>query len=162
MSTTTSSSTNRFTIDFFEGKIRGLKASFDKAAKGSGSEYEELISKMAAHPTYKLEVIKPAKTKRTYDGMNSKFIKDYIATLSNAKEMMAEYNAVQKMAKNCDTSAYPMTKKWFLGKFATEDAPFDMDAAKEQITNYRLSQAEQAAVTVMSAENADAQAIQSI
>jgi hypothetical protein len=94
--------------------------------------------------------------------MNTKFIKDYISTLSNAKEMMAEYDAVQKMAKNCGTSAYPLTKKWFLGKFATEDAPFDMDAAKEQITNYRLSQAEQAAVTVMSAENADTQASQSI
>lgn len=162
MSTTTSSSINRFTIDFFEGKIRGLKASFDKAAKGFGSEYEELIAKMEAHPSYELEVVKATKTKRTYDGMNTKFIKDYISTLSNAKEMMAEYDAVQKMAKNCGTSAYPMTKKWFLGKFATEDAPFDMDAAKEQITNYRLSQAEQAAVTVMSAENADTQASQSI
>ena len=119
---TSSKSAVRFTLNFFEKTITGTKASFNKANKGYGPEYEELTAKMAAHPDFTLEVKeqkpKATKAKKTYEGMDTKFIKDFIATLTNAKEVMAEYEAVQKMAKACDTKAFPMTKKWFLGKFS--------------------------------------------
>ena len=166
MNTTTTSSKSavRFTIDFFKKTITGTKASFDKAGKGFGAEYEGLTAKMAAHPDFTLVIkerkAKTTKSKRTYEGMDTKFIKDFIATLTNAKEVMAEYEAVQKMAKDCDTKAFPMTKKWFLGKFGTEDEGFDMAAAKERIYNFRIAQAEKmaaATLTVVSAETADAQ-----
>ena len=141
--TTSSKSAVRFTLNFFDKTITGTKASFDKAGKGFGAEYEELTAKMTAHPDYELVIKeqkhKATKAKRTYEGMDTKFIKDYIATLDNAKVVMVEYNAVQKMAKDCDTKAFPLTKKWFLGKFG-EDAPFDMAAAKERITDFRLAQ----------------------
>ena len=162
--TSSSKSAVRFTLNFFEKTITGTKASFNKANKGYGPEYEELTAKMAAHPDFTLEVKeqkpKATKAKKTYEGMDTKFIKDFIATLTNAKEVMAEYDAVQKMAKDCDTKAFPMTKKWFLGKFGTEDEGFDMAAAKERIYNFRIAQAEKmaaATLTVVSAETADAQ-----
>lgn len=62
--TTSSKSAVRFTIDFFNKTITGTKASFDKAGKGFGAEYEELTTKMAAHPDFTL-VIKEQKHKAT-------------------------------------------------------------------------------------------------
>lgn len=85
MKNTTEKTTVRFTIDFFEKEIIGTKASFNKAGKGCGPEYEELAEKMAKHPDFQL-VIKEQKhqavrAKRTYDGMNFKFMENFIATL---------------------------------------------------------------------------------
>ena len=163
--TTSSKSAVRFTLNFFEKTITGTKASFNKANKGFGPEYEELTSKMAAHPDFTLEVKeqkhKTTKSKRTYDGLDFTFMEDFISTLTNAKEMMAEYKAVKKMADDCGTKAYPLTKKWFLGKFGTEDEGFDMAAAKERITTFRLAQAEMkaaAALAVLTAATAAEQA----
>ena len=54
----TTKSNVRFTINFFEQTITGTKASFSKAGKGFGPEYEELTSKMAAHPGFaKIELL---------------------------------------------------------------------------------------------------------
>ena len=159
--TTSSKSAVRFTLNFFDKTITGTKASFNKANKGFGPEYEELTSKMAAHPDFKLEVkeqkSKTTKSKRTYEGMDYKFMEDYIGTLNNAKDMMAEYKAVKNMAESHGTKVYPLTKKWFLDKFGTEDEGFDMAAAKERITNFRLAQAAEMAaksLSVMAAETA--------
>ena len=156
MNTTTSSSksADRFILNFFDKTITGTKASFDKASKGYGPEYEELIAKMAAHPDFKL-VIKEQKTKitrakRSYEGMDFAFMKDYISTFTNAKALMAEYEAVKKMADDCSTKAYPLTKKWFLGKFGAEEDGFDMAAAKERISNFRIAQAAEKAVKSLS------------
>ena len=60
MKNTTEKTTVRFTIDFFEKEIIGTKASFNKAGKGCGPEYEELAEKMAKHPDFQL-VIKEQK-----------------------------------------------------------------------------------------------------
>ena len=49
-----SKSAVRFTLNFFDKTITGTKASFNKANKGFGPEYEELTSKMAAHPDFTL------------------------------------------------------------------------------------------------------------
>ena len=77
MNTITSSSKSavRFTLNFFEKTITGTKASFNKANKGFGPEYEELTAKMAAHPDFTLEVkeqkAKATKAKKTYEGMDT-------------------------------------------------------------------------------------------
>lgn len=147
MNTTTSTSKSavRFTLNFFEKTITGTKASFNKANKGFGPEYEELTSKMAAHPDFTLEVkeqkSKTTKAKRTYEGMDYKFMEDYIATFEDAT-LVKEYNAVKEMAENCGTKAYPLTKKWFLGKFSDMEGGFDMEAAKKDIAEFRIAQAE--------------------
>ena len=145
MANTTKKNAARFTIDFFEQKIIGTKASFNKASKGSGSEYEELSAKMAAHPEFKLVIKeqkhKSTKAKRTYDGLDFPFMEAYILTQSDSDALMAEYHAVKAMAKSCGSNVYALTKKWFLGTFATEEEPFDMAEAREAINAYRILKA---------------------
>ena len=78
MNTIAASNSNvRFTLDFFKKTITGTKASFNKANKGFGPEYEELTAKMAAHPDFELRVkeqkTKTTKAKRTYEGIHWTF-----------------------------------------------------------------------------------------
>ena len=158
MNTTTSTnSAVRFTIDFFKQTIIGTKASFAKAGKGFGPEYEELTVKMAAHPTFTLTVReqkhKATRAKKTYEGMDFKFMEDYIATFEDAT-LAHEYESVKEMAKKCGTKAYPLTKKWFLGRFSKMEGGFDMDAARKDIANFRIAQATQL-LTNVSSDNAE-------
>lgn len=145
MAKTTEKITVRFTIDFFGQKIIGTKASFNKASKGSGIEYEELSAKMAAHPDFTLVIKeqkhKSAKVKRTYEGLDFPFMEAYILTQSDSDALMAEYKSVKAMAKSCGSNVYALTKKWFLGTFATEEEPFDMAEARETINAYRIMKA---------------------
>ena len=151
MNTTTSSV--RFTINFFDKQIVGTKASFNKAGKGYGPEYEELAAKMAAHPDFTLVIKeqkhKTTKSKRTYEGMDFKFMEDYIATFEDAS-MVKEYEAVKKMAEDCGTKAYPLTKKWFLSKFSDMEGSFDMEAAKKDISDFRIAKAQASILEVVS------------
>ena len=139
----------RFTIDFINKSIIGTKSSFNKAGKGFGAEYEELAAKMAAHPDFKLvekeQKHKSTKAKRTYDGLDFDFMETYIEIQPASEKLKNEYESVKQMAANCGTSKYPLTKKWFLGKFGTEDQPFDMEQARKEIADYRIQQAELAA-----------------
>ena len=152
MNTTTSSA--RFTLDFFKKTITGTKASFNKANKGFGPEYEELTAKMAAHPDFTLVVkeqkTKTTKAKRTYEGMDYKFMEDYIATFED-DTMVKQYKAVKEMAESRGTKAYPLTKKWFLGEFSDMEGGFDMEAAKKDIANYRIAKAQASILEVVSA-----------
>lgn len=145
MAKTNEKITVRFTIDFFGHKIIGTKASFNKASKGSGAEYEELAAKIAAHPDFELVVKeqkhKSIKAKRTYDGLDFPFMEAYILTQSDSNALMAEYKSVKTMAKSCASNVYALTKKWFLETFATEDEPFDMSEAREAINAYRIQKA---------------------
>ena len=142
---TTKKTTVRFTINFFDQTITGTKASFNKASKGSGAEYEELAAKMAAHPDFELVIKeqkhKSTKAKRTYDGLDFPFMEAYILTQSDSDTLMAEYHSVKAMAKSCGSNVYALTKKWFLGTFATEEEPFDMAEAREAINAYRILKA---------------------
>ncbi len=138
-------STERFTIDFINKKIIGTQASFNKASKGTGEIYEELASKIARHPDFEVAVKEQkkhiTKAKRTYDGMDFKFMEAYIATQKIAEQLVKEYEAVKKMAKASNTSVYPFTKKWFLGKFDPEKKGFDMKKAIEEISSHRIASA---------------------
>ena len=138
-----------FTIDFINETISGTQSKFNKAGKGFGDEYEDLAAKMAAHPDFKLVVKeqkhKSNKAKRTYDGLNFDFMEAYIEMQPEAQKLKKEYEAVKEMAEIRCSSKYPLTKKWFLGKFSTEDQPFDMEQARKEISDYRIQQAELAA-----------------
>jgi hypothetical protein len=109
---------------------------------------------MAAHPDFTLVVkeqkTKTTKAKRTYEGMDYKFMEDYIATFEDAS-LMKKYEAVKKMADDCGTKAYPLTKKWFLGEFSDMEGGFDMEAAKKDIANYRIAKAQASILEVVSA-----------
>ena len=149
--------TVRFAIDFPGKKISGTKASFSKASKGVGPEYEELATKVAAHPDFELVVKEPKhkinRAKRSYDGLDFKFMEDYISTFVDAAAWITKYEAVKQMAKDCGCPSYPLTKKWFLENFGSGEDGFDMVAAKERIANFRIIQAEKlAAANVAAAE----------
>ena len=123
--TSSSKSAVRFTLNFFDKTITGTKASFNKANKGFGPEYEELTSKMAAHPDFTLVVkeqkTKTTKAKRTYEGMDYKFMEDYIATFEDASLMKKYQTALtdtiftlSSFLLVCYTSRKPQRKvpKW--------------------------------------------------
>ena len=84
----------RFTINFAKKEITGSKASFKKAGKGFGPEYEELTKKMADHPTFALVEIEPKKRsnkkKETYEGLNEDFMRNYIRTKADSEKYLAE------------------------------------------------------------------------
>lgn len=145
MANTTKKITARFTINFFDKTIIGTKASFKKASKGSGDEYEELAAKMAAHPDFELvekeQKHKSTRAKRVYDGLDFPFMEDYIAIKANADILMKEYEAVKQKAVEASTKKYPLTKKWFLGTFGTKANPFDMEQARKEISDFRIAQA---------------------
>ena len=149
MKNTANNNTVRFTIDFINKKIIGTKASFDKASKGFGPAYEELSEKISKHPDFTLEVKEPkkhtTKAKRTYNGMDFDFMEAYIETRENAEQLMTEYKSVRAKAKEWGMSIYPFTKKWFLDKFDPNGEGFDMEKAKEKISNYRMEKAIQSA-----------------
>ena len=129
----------RFIVDFLHNEIIGTKASFNKASKGISPIYEELTAKINAHPTFALKVKEPkrksTKTKRTYDGMDFKFIENYISIQEarRAANIMAEYNSVKAFAKASGISVYPFVKKWFLGEFDPDGVGFDMKKAHQEL-----------------------------
>ena len=141
----TKANKNFFTVNFFDNTISGTKASFNKASKGNGPAYEELTALIARHPDFKLVVKEPkkhtTKAKRTYNGMDFPFMEAYIQTRVNAEQIMAEYEAVKKMAEDSGISVYPFTKKWFLGEFDSNGEGFDMEQAKKEIADYRIAKA---------------------
>ena len=134
-----------FTINFFEGTISGTKTSFNRAGKGISPYYEELTEKMNAHPTFTLVIKEPKKKsdkpKRTYFGMDFKFIKAYISIQKNSEQLMVEYEAVKDFAENAHLSVYPTMKKWFLGEFDPDGEGFDMAKAKEEIKQFGMDNA---------------------
>ena len=134
-----------FPIDFLKKKIYGTAAAFKRAGKGFGSEYEELAAKIAAHPDFEL-VIKESKhhitrAKRTYEGLDFKFMEAYIDTKDKREDLMKDYKSIKDTAEKTHLAKYPLTKKWFLDKFSSKDDPFDMDIAKKEISDYAIQKA---------------------
>jgi hypothetical protein len=143
----------RFVIDFVKKTITGTKASFDKAGKGEGAIYEELATKMAAHPDFKLEIKEQkkrvAKAKQTYDGLNFDLMEKFIAIQDNSKTLMLAYEGAKTMAEDTGNSVYPFVKKWFLGQFKD----FDVAKAKEAISDHNVALVDQIAAATPSGEN---------
>ena len=148
----TTAATTRFTLNFVSKTIVGTKASFNKAGKGFGAEYDELSAKMTMHPDFTLKFKEQKKqttrAKRTYEGLDFSFMERYISTESNAALLLKEYNAVKAEAKEKTGKEYPLTKKWFLGKFSDENNPFDMEKAREKISSHIIATAETKAHSV--------------
>ena len=140
MAKTTASATNYFTIDFINKTICGSPASFKKASTGVGAIYEELISKINAHPKFELTQIEAKKNpvKKTYKGLTYEFMKAYIAIQDNSEALLEKMTTVEKSADKVKDSTYPIVKKWFLDEFGTpmENSPkkfFDMKKAQAKI-----------------------------
>ena len=145
----------RFTINFVKKEITGSKASFKKAGKGFGPEYEELAAKIARHPDFALVEIEPKKRsnkkKETYEGLNEPFMRNYIRTKADSAKYMAELDEVKKGAEKYNKSVYPLMKKWFLDTFSVE-GHFDMDQARAEINAYVITVAKNAAFKVVNGQ----------
>lgn len=143
-STNTTVKTVRFEINFVEKTICGTKASFKKASRGSGDEYEELVEKMNAHPDFQCVEKEPKhrsnKVKTTYHNMTFAFIEDYITYVSRVDDMMVKYENVKTFAKDNKMSVYPFVKRWFLGEFSINGV-FDMSDAEEKIAEAKVAKA---------------------
>lgn len=128
-------SNRNFTIDFTAKQIIGTKTSLKKARCYGSAEYKELCKLVEAHPRFRVvkRKIEKNNSKQTYKKLNFKFIENYISIQSNKDELLREYNEIKKFAVSVGMSVYPYTKSWFLKKFGTEDKPFNMDEAREEI-----------------------------
>ena len=136
---------DHFVVDFIEGKIIGTKTAFNKASRGINPYYEELTSKINTHPTYSVEVRTPQKRsnepKRTYKGINYKFMENYISIQRNATNIMEEYKAVKEAAKDQGFSVFHTTLVWFLGEFDPNNEGFDVKKANRAIIQALINKA---------------------
>ena len=141
---------NIFTINFTEQTISGSKSALRKASNPASDEYKELTAKMAAHPTFKVIEKEPNTKKNTYEGLDFPMMQNYINTLPNAEEMMAEFIAVKEMAGG----KYPLVKKWFLDTFKGDANTFKVSEAKKQIATAKVNRVK-ATVKLVSVKKSD-------
>lgn len=135
---TNNSSSVRFSLIFANKTIVGSKASFDKAGKGFGPVYDELVALMAKHPDFACvvkEPKKPAKPKQTYAGMDIAFMRDFL-TANDDSITLKKLNDVIAFAKSAGKSIYPLAKRVF---FDTYDC-FNYVEAKRVVDEYRHQQ----------------------
>ena len=52
---------------------------------------------------------------------------------------MREYQTVKEETMEWETGAYPRNKIWFLKKFCTQEVPFDMKKAEQEILDARIA-----------------------
>lgn len=160
MKKTNTTKRNYFTVDFLNKKIAGTKASFNKASTGKGEAYDELMTLIARHPDFTLEVKEPAKkkataVKRTYEGLNFELMEKYIAIQENAELLKKKYAAVKKSAEMKNAAVYPIVKRWFLKQFGSEEKPFDVKEAIKQINDAEYAAIEAEAMGAIEEDAAD-------
>ena len=116
---------NLFAVIHAENTIVASKTTLKKASVPNSPEYKTLMKLMKQNPTFTIaeKEIKKAVGKTTYKGLNTAFVKTYIAIQSNADELMKQYEKASEMGK------FPLVRKWFLDTFEN----FNMEEAKEQI-----------------------------
>lgn len=124
-----------FSVDVVAKTITASVATLSRAKNPNSKEYVELCLLLADHPGFKVKEKICKKT--TYDGLNFKFMRDYILIQDDCAELMDEFEAV-KLENN---EKYPIVKKWFLDTFKNEDGKFNMTKAKREITNGKIEAA---------------------
>ena len=123
---------NLFAINFAEKSIVASKTTLKKASIPNSPEYKALMKLMKQNPTFTIaeKTINQKEGKKTYKGLNTAFVKTYIAIQSNADELMKQYEKAAELGK------FPLVRKWFLNTFEN----FDMDTAKKEIEEMLLAE----------------------
>lgn len=128
-----------FRLNIRGKKIIGSKSSFDKADRGFGEAYDELMYLISAHPDFSFEETKnqkPSKKKQTYSGLNKRFMLDYIEAIGDVAAL-AEFKSEQKFAEDNEMHVFSFLKSWFIKKYNTKANPFSMKEAREVIITYK-------------------------
>ena len=142
-STTTSSARSNiyFTCNHINKTIDGTEYHFNKASIPGTAQYKQLMARMEAHPTYRLNPISTKKTskKRSYAGLNNNLIKEYISIQEEREQLEAEYNAL-----TAEKVGFPTIKSWFLDKYPK----FNVNKAENEIRAYKLKERKAGAIKV--------------
>ena len=140
-SSTSARSNIYFTCNHIDKTIDGTEYHFNKASSPGTAQYKQLMERMEAHPTYTLNPISTKKTssKRTYAGLNSKLIKEYISIQENREELEAEHKALID-----EKVGFPTVKSWFLEKYPE----FNVSKAEKEIRAYKLKERKAGAIKV--------------
>ena len=131
---------NLFAVNFAENAIVGSQSAVKKAGRVGSKEYKMLMELLEKHPTFKVVAKEPNDNKNTYDGLTYDVMEAHINGLANSEEMMAEYEAVKKMAGG----KYPLVKKWFIDTFMknqTDGKKVTVNKIKQNNTKVRISMA---------------------
>ena len=104
------------------------------AARFGSDEYRELKEARTEFPTFKV-VVKTTKSKSSFNGLTFDFMEKYINSHDNAKENLAEFNALratseEAVAIGAEAASYGEIKKWFL---ATYPAFADFQTMREKL-----------------------------
>lgn len=122
-----------FVFDHVGKKILGSEYHFKKAGIPGSMQYEALMERMAAQPSYKLSPI-PAKKKvarkQTYAGLTLALMEKYIAIQENSEKLSAEFAQMK-----ADKARYPAIKSWFLDAFPG----FDVKRSEAEIREHNLN-----------------------
>lgn len=126
--TTERTATPCFTYDHINKKIVGTELNFGKSGIPGSAQDEELMMRMAEHPDYTFRVVKPAKEKNSYKGLNCPLMAEYLEMTK--QEVLGA--TLKKMRD--DGVGFPTIKSWFLEQFPH----FNVSKAKREICDYRL------------------------
>lgn len=122
-----------FVFDHVGKKILGSEYHFKKAGIPNTPQYEALMERMSAQPSYKLSPI-PAKKKvarkQTYAGLTLALMEKYIAIQENSEKLSAEFAQMK-----ADKAHYPAIKSWFLDAFPG----FDVKRSEAEIREHNLN-----------------------
>lgn len=117
-----------FHYDLMNAMIVGSKSAFEKANRGYGEVYEELMRMKKEHPDFGYQVSErksSGKSKNTYKGLTRKLVIEYISIQPDKEILTKEFEKAESLA----AGKWPGVKKWFLAKYPE----FNVEAAKEAI-----------------------------
>ena len=122
-----------FTCNHIDKTIDGTEYHFKKASIPGTAQYKQLMARMEAHPTYRLNSISTKKVseKRTYAGLNSKLIEAYISIQKDSEQLLAEHKALIDAEVG-----FPTVKSWFLEKYPK----FNVNKAEKEISAHKLNE----------------------
>ena len=117
-----------FTYDHINHKIVGTELNFRKSGIPGSAQDVELMARLAEHPNYTFQIIKPAKEKNSYKGLTCPLMAEYLEM--TRQEVLSA--TLKKMRD--DGVGFPAIKSWFLDLFPH----FNVSKAKREICDYRL------------------------
>lgn len=137
---TTCEKKNGAWYDYLKKNIVVTKEFMVRAGQFGTPEFHQMMDMRSKQPTfsvveYKITRNSEKKTygKLTYETMG-KFIANHETDAATRKAMLAEFDAVQKIAKT-QKAAYIFVKKWFLGKYKEVFDAYQMEQEAQKKAN---------------------------
>lgn len=119
--------------NIMEKKIVMTTTEAKAAGKIGTKEFEELGTLMARFPTFTVEVVKPAKVKSKFKGMNADYMEKYIKSHDEEKrvENLAEFNLLRgrddegNRIPGAPVATIGELQQWFVLKYPEGEKTFE-------------------------------------